>query len=85
MTIPETVRDIDRMRAVLEEIKRLHATRTAEFGILAARHGSPVAVCGHCCIDARSGYVSADCVDCHQHTATGPACCTAEIIARAGL
>ena len=86
MTMPETVRDIDRMRQALEEIKRLHAEITFLID-----DGEPVErikrVCSICCLNIGrfGGYRGKECEESHQHTADGPACSTVEIIARAGL
>lgn len=60
----------------LEEIKRLHQP-------IIMPAASDV-VCSLCCFDA-AGYQTADCLESHEHTFTGPSCSTAEIIARAGL
>lgn len=79
MSIAETVRAIDHMRAALEEIKRLHSVRILQKGQSAWRAG-----CQVCCCD-ESGHQTEDCLGSHEHTLNGPVCSTAEIIARAGL
>ena len=69
--------EAEKLRAALEEIKRLHEPR---------RWGSTdqILICPLCCLDA-AGYREQFCVDYHEHTADGPGCATAETIARAGL
>ena len=75
--------EAEKLRAALEEIRRLHA-ETA-FWMDGAEPGERIkVVCNICCLDA-SGYRSEECEDSHEHSADGPACSTTEIIARAGL
>lgn len=42
-----------------------------------------VTVCSACCWDDRDNARSEDCILTHQHDTDGPACATAEIVARA--
>lgn len=75
--------EAEKLRTALEEIKRLHA-ETA-FWDDNAQPGERISVvCTICCLDP-SGYRSDECEESHEHSADGPACSTAEIIARAGL
>ena len=75
--------EAEKMRAALEEIKRLHA-ETA-FWMNDAEPGERIkVVCNICCLDA-GGHRSEECEDSHEHSADGPVCSTVEIIARAGL
>lgn len=75
--------EAEKMRAALEEIRRLHS-ETA-FWMDDAEPGERIkVVCTLCCLDV-GGYRSEECESSHEHTADGPACSTAEIIARAGL
>jgi hypothetical protein len=41
-------------------------------------------LCDHCCFDD-AGQQTDDCANSHEHSVDGPACHTAEIIARSGL
>lgn len=75
--------EAEKMRTALEEIKRLHAE--AAFWDDDAQPGERIRmVCNICCLDP-GGYPSDECEESHEHSADGPACSTAEIIARCGL
>lgn len=67
--------EAEKLRAALEEIRLLHSARIMPDGEM---------WCDVCCFD-ESGHQTEDCELCHEHTAEGPGCSTAEIIARAGL
>lgn len=77
------IADAEKLRAALEEIKRLHAE--VAFWSDDAEPGERIrVVCVICCLDV-GGYPSEECDDSHDHSADGPGCSTGEIIARAGL
>lgn len=71
--------EAEKLRAALEEVRRLHQPMVMPID------GRLLMVCSHCCFEEGSGMSTEDCLDSHEHTADGPACATAEIIARAGL
>lgn len=87
--------EAEKMRTALEEIKRLHAPRGVceGCGDTYRPHdrdcidGGPLlSVCSVCCFDGHGW--GDECQGAHDHvgdTADGPACSTAEIIARCGL
>lgn len=68
--------EAEKLRAALEEIKRLHWPKHVDD---TDQDAANILVCAHCCSDGEN------CLDFHDHDTTGPACSTAEIIARAGL
>jgi hypothetical protein len=68
------IADAEKLRAALEEIRRLHGTVTVDA----------LVVCAICCLDV-GGVRHDECVDSHEHTDTGPGCSTTEILARAGI
>jgi hypothetical protein len=70
--------EAEKLRAALEEMMRLHQP------ILLPTAKAVYMLCDHCCFDD-SGHQTQDCIDSHEHSFDGPACATAEIIARAGL
>lgn len=72
------IADAEKLRAALEEIRRLHQPRILPTG------SSLLMVCDHCCFED-SGQQTEDCVASHEHTVDGPACHTTEIIGRSGL
>ena len=74
--------EAEKLRAALEEIRRLHQPMMFPAGADLQRW---VKVCGHCCFGEATGQQSDDCAVFHEHAADGPGCATAEIIARAGL
>ena len=82
--------EAEKLRAALEEIKRLHAPRSAMCdecyggGCRDCEDAGGWQICSLCCLD-EEGDVLDNCIACHQHTNDIPACSTAEIIARAGL
>lgn len=78
MSIVSTVGEIDQALNAIAEIKRLHAP------VILPRPSGLIMTCDHCCFED-SGYQTDDCAVSHDHTVTGPACATTEIIARAGL
>ena len=70
--------EAEKLRAALEEIKRLHAP------LMMPVNDELWRVCDHCCFED-DGHLTEDCAQSHEHTADGPGCATAEVIARAGL
>jgi hypothetical protein len=72
------IADAEKLRAALEEIRRLHQPMMLPIG------SSLLMVCDHCCFED-SGHQTEDCAASHEHTVDGPACHTAEILARSGL
>ena len=92
--------EAEKLRAALEEIKRLHAPSVACRGCCStqcpgdcdwsdAYNGELLTVCGHCCIDIGEHRQNDECLTDHEHGVEYgdqvAACSTAEIIARAGL
>ncbi len=77
-TLEARITDCERLRAALEDIKRLHAP--AKFTSM----GSSWEVCSTCCVDP-DGATSSDCDIWHDHVDGAPTCATAAIIERAGL
>lgn len=75
--IEARIADAEKLRAALEEIKRLHQPMMMPGSSL-------LMLCDHCCFED-CGNQTADCAESHQHTAGGPGCATADIIARWGL
>lgn len=73
--IESRIVEAEKMRAALEEIKRLHSARIMPDGQM---------WCDLCCFD-ESGHQTEDCAASHEHQAGWAACSTTEIIARAGL
>lgn len=75
-TITGKIVEAEKMRAALEEIKRLHSARIMPDGQM---------WCDICCFD-QSGHQTEDCAQSHEHRIEWTsACSTAEIIGRAGL
>lgn len=74
--IEARIAEAEKLRTALEQIQRLHAPIIMPTDC--------VPVCSMCCFD-EAGYQTSDCMDSHEHSDSGPACSTAEIIARAGL
>lgn len=74
--------EAEKLRTALEEIQRLHQPMMFPVG---AKLEHWVKLCSVCCFEESSNRQTEDCELCHEHTAEGPACSTAEIIARAGL
>ena len=66
--------EAEKLRAALEDIRRLHGTVVV----------GGLVVCAICCLDV-GGYRHEECADSHEHTASGPGCSTTEILARAGI
>ena len=70
--------EAEKTHAALNQIKQLHAA------IVMPINDHLLLLCDHCCFDD-AGQQTDDCANSHQHTVDGPACHTAEIIARSGL
>ncbi len=70
--------EAEKTRAALEQIRQLHAPTLMPID------GGLLKLCDHCCFDD-AGQQTDDCANSHEHTVDGPACHTAEIIARSGL
>ena len=70
--------EAEKTHAALDQIKQLHAA------IVMPINDHLLLLCDHCCFDD-AGQQTDDCATSHQHTVDGPACHTAEIIARSGL
>ena len=70
--------EAEKTYAALEQIKQLHAA------IVMPIDNRLLLLCDHCCFDD-AGQQTDDCANSHEHTVDGPACHTAEIIAKAGL
>lgn len=89
--------EAEKLRAALEEIKRLHAPVTVcaychlkecpgdDCDFASGYLDEPERVCGICCWDNNDNAREQVCIDSHEHVDGGPACSTAEIIARAEL
>jgi hypothetical protein len=70
--------EAEKTHAALAEIKRLHAPMVMPID------NHLLLLCDHCCFDD-AGQQTDDCANSHEHSVDGPACHTAEIIAKAGL
>lgn len=88
--------EAEKLRTAIEEIRRLHAPVAVCSGCHLREcpgdcdwHKYDVdpteIVCNVCCFDERDAARGAWCLEAHDHTADGPGCSTAEIVARAGL
>lgn len=70
--------EAEKTHAALNQIKQLHAPMVMPI------NDHLLLLCDHCCFDD-AGQQTDDCANSHQHSVDGPACHTAEIIARSGL
>ena len=70
--------EAEKTYAALEQIKQLHAPMVMPID------NHLLLLCDHCCFDD-AGQQTDDCANSHEHTVDGPACHTAEIIAKAGM
>lgn len=98
--IEARIADAEKLRAALQDIKRLHDEVVVCRGCCSAhcpgdcdwseRYGGELlTVCNHCCIDTFHQGQNEECIDEHEHSSEygdqAGACATAEIIARCGL
>lgn len=92
-TVAARIADAEKAVAALEEIKRLHTPMEVCAGCgqvdchpcCTTSVEECLSICRSCCRDERYAMAANECWRSHEHTADGPACATAEIIARAGL
>lgn len=90
--------EAEKLLAVVEEIRRLHAPvlvcngchlrecpGDCDWPSHVDSHEATETICAVCCFDERDAARGEWCISAHEHTLGGPACSTAEIIARAGL